>query len=527
MLGLLVQHVREVHREARLHDADQEQVREAAHVEPLERRRPVGPLLRHRLPAAAVHLVAGTAGVLRADLEAGGVDQAIEVEVLAVGPHASLVDALHAPALGVHQRHVGPVERGQVVVVEARPLAELAVPRLQRLGHHRVLHDLLHPGADLLHLVEVGQFDRGGQALRAGVALPVAHPDQQVADDVGPAVAHQVLRLGDAADQVVEVVHPPLLPAGLQRRRPLRVGGPVVAHVDAARRALEHVEVLCRRAEVGHALHRGGAGADDADHLVRQPVQPARAVAAGVLVVPPAGVERVAGVALDAGDARQLGPVQRPVGHHQEAGAHAVATVGGDDPAALAVVPRHVGDLGGQAGVVVQAEVAGDVAAVLQDLRRVRVLALRDVADLLQQRQVDVALHVAGRTRVAVPVPRAAEVAALLDQADVLEPGLAQPGAHQQAAEATTDDGHLHLVEQRRPLGNRHVRVVEVVGELPDHLHVLLVAVGAEPLVALLAVLLPQDGGLVACGRHPDSVPACRTAGRAEPTVPAGRGRMP
>jgi hypothetical protein len=380
--------------------------------------------------------------------------------------------------------------------VEARPLAELAVPRLQRLGHHRVLHDLVDPSADLLHLVEVGQLHRLGQALRAEVAAALAEADEQVADDVGPPVGHQILRLGNAADQVVEVVHPPLLPTRLQLLRPLGVGGPVVAHVDGRRRALEHVELLGAGPEVRHALHGRGTGTDDADHLVAQPGEPTRGVAAGVVVVPPAGVERVPGERLDARDAGQLRPVQRPVGHHHVAGTHAVAAVGADDPAAIRFVPRQVGDLGGQARVVVQPEVAGDVAAVLQDLRRGRVLAARDEADFLQQRQVHVALHVAGGAGVAVPVPGAAEVAALLDDAQVLDAGLAQAGTDQQPAEAAADDGHLHLVVQRGPLLHLHVRVVEVVGKLPGHLHVLLVAIAAHALVALAAVLLAQRLGL-------------------------------
>ena len=74
------------------------------------------------------------------------------------------------------------------------------------------------------------------------------------------------------------------------------------------------------------------------------------------------------------------------------------------------------------------------------------VLLLRDVAGLLQQRQVDVALDVALRAGIAVPVPGAAEVAALLDDADALDPGLAQPGAGHQAAEAAADDQHVDLV---------------------------------------------------------------------------------
>ena len=126
------------------------------------------------------------------------------------------------------------------------------------------------------------------------------------------------------------------------------------------------------------------------------------------------------------------------------------------------------------------------------------------VAHLLQQRQVHVALDVAGRARVAVPVPGAAEVAALLDDPHVLHAGLAQPGADQQAAEAAADDGHLHLVEQRRAFLHFHIRVVEVVRELTLDLDVLLVGVGAQALVALGLVAVAQQVGVERVGHGGD-----------------------
>jgi hypothetical protein len=205
--------------------------------------------------------------------------------------------------------------------VEARPLAELAVPRLQRLGGVRVVDDRLHARADRLHLLEVGQLDRLGRVGTRGDRT-LAHHDQQLADDVGPAVVDQVLGFEPPDTRLLKFSMRRSLPTGLERRRPLGVGRPVVAHVDRRRRALEDVELLRRLAEVGHALHGGGAGADDADPLVGQAGEAARRVAAGVRVVPAAGVERVALERLDAGDARQLRPVQRAVGHHHEPGAH-------------------------------------------------------------------------------------------------------------------------------------------------------------------------------------------------------------
>ena len=55
--------------------------------------------------------------------------------------------------------------------------------------------------------------------------------------------------------------------------------------------------------------------------LSARPVEAAVGAAAGVVVVPPAGVERVALEGRDALDAGQLRPVQRAAGHHDVAGA--------------------------------------------------------------------------------------------------------------------------------------------------------------------------------------------------------------
>ena len=219
-------------------------------------------------------------------------------------------------------------------------------------------------------------------------------------------------------------------------------------------------------------------------------------IAAGVVVVPPARVERVSLELVDPGDAGQLRPVQRAAGHADETRPHRVAAVRPHDPPSVAVVPAHLGDFRLEARIAVEIEVATDRLAVGEDLGGLGVLLPGDVADLLEQRQVDVRLDVAGGAGIAVPVPRAAEVAALLDDADVVDPRLPQPGAGEQAAEAAADDQHLDLVEQRLALERCHVGILDVVLVLADDLDVLLVAVVAEPLVAFGAVLLAQGVGV-------------------------------
>ena len=77
-----------------------------------------------------------------------------------------------------------------------------------------------------------------------------------------------------------------------------------------------------------NALHGGSAGADNADALVAEPVQPPFAAATGVIVVPAAGMEGVALEMVDAGNSGQLGPGQQTIGHHHIMGADPVTAVG-------------------------------------------------------------------------------------------------------------------------------------------------------------------------------------------------------
>src|SRR5689334_17431031 len=101
-----------------------------------------------------------------------------------------------------------------------------------------------------------------------------------------------------------------------------------------------------RRPRGAGCTARRGTGADDADLLVAQLVERrALVVAAGVVVVPTAGVERVTLELFDARNARQLRHVQRARTHPEELGREAIAAVGLDDPTIGRFVPLEVRDL--------------------------------------------------------------------------------------------------------------------------------------------------------------------------------------
>src|SRR6202011_2786195 len=94
---------------------------------------------------------------------------------------------------------VGAVERVEIRVVEAGTLAELPVPGLEGLSRATVHDDLVDPRPDLLHLLEVGELHRAGQALARQIGFVAApEPTDEFADDVRPAVHDEVL-LGRSA----------------------------------------------------------------------------------------------------------------------------------------------------------------------------------------------------------------------------------------------------------------------------------------------------------------------------------------
>src|SRR5207302_9736291 len=116
----------------------------------------------------------------------------------------------------------------------------------------------------------------------------------------------------------------------------------LVADADGRWRPLEHEELVRGLRQLRDRLHRGGAGADDADALAAQLLHRLAGAAAGDRVVPAAGVEGLALERRDARDARQLRLVQDAAGDDEEARRQLIAAVGRDVPTVTVVVPRRV-----------------------------------------------------------------------------------------------------------------------------------------------------------------------------------------
>jgi hypothetical protein len=141
--------------------------------------------------------------------------------------------------------------------------------------------------------------------------------------------------------------------------------------------------------------------------------------------------------------------------------------------------------------VLIKTVLARNVERMLEDLRSVRILLGRPVTDLFQQRQIDHRGRVALRPRIAVPVPGTAKIAALLDDADILDARFLQAGPRDKTREAPADEREGHVITLGRTLGQWRIGILEIMRQLPLDLDILRIAIRAQPLVALLAILAP------------------------------------
>ena len=96
------------------------------------------------------------------------------------------------------------------------------------------------------------------------------------------------------------------------------------------------------------------------------------------------------------------------------------------------------------------------------------------------------------------------EVAALFDDADLrrFETGVSQTGPGEQSAEPPAEHHYLNCVRERRSVDPLGVGVVDEASELADDLDILVVAVGPQPLVSFLPVLVAQFVGVEAESRR-------------------------
>ena len=437
-----------------------------------------------------------------------------------------LGDRIHAPAVGVHEVHVGQVERRQVLIVEADPLAVLAPVGLELLGCLRVFDDLVDAATDPLHGLEVDPLELLG-LLRTGGLLLGVEPHQ-----LRPAILNEVDVGLRSRHRLGEVDDPLTLPAWLEAVEPVGVGGLLVPDAHCTRRPLEHEELISDLGHLRHDLDRRGACSDDADPLADQLVHGFGRTTAGVAVVPAAGVERLALERLDPRDPRKLGLVQDATGEDDEPGGELIISAGRHCPALSVLIPDRIGHVGLEERFRVQVERSGEELGVLEDLRGAGVVLRRHEAGLLEEGEVDEGLDVAHAAGVAIPVPGPAKVASFLDDANIGDAVLGQVDGGEHAREPATHDDHRGLLDHRRP---REARLDEgVTVELVIELAPLVHALGSKALLLLCSIAIAQliDRWLTVLRPHGFSSPQLgrgHPRGRSDPPgschVPSPSGR--
>ncbi len=503
VFSALIETVRIVGGKGSLTVTDNEAVGKAASVDAEERAHAVFPLVFKTLAIDADQVVAGTAGVIGAYLKAGGEDQAVHFVFDAIDNDTGFGNGIDALTPGIHQLDVIAVKSWQEAVVQAGAFAHKSVPGFEGLGGFLVFDNFIDAVANVFHLLKVGHLEDFQHLFLGHVFTGFAHAAAVDLAHFYPGIVKlvQLIDLATATTTTGEnggkVFLTFLLPAGFETGRPFHIGIVVVSRVNAGGRALKHVQLLGRLAQVGDALHRGSAGADNPDSLVFQTVEAAPGIAASVVIVPAAGVKCMTLELANTGNAWEFGTIQGAVDHDDEARLYFVIAIGVDGPAPGVFIPDHFGDPGLQTGVVIQAIVLGDSTAMIENFRRVTELAWRHVAEFFKQGQIGIGLDIAGRAGIAVPVPGAAEIAAFFDHADVFDTGLTHAGAGQQATQTAANNGNFDFVLQR--VTNNllaDIGVFEKVGKLSLHFLILLVAIGAQAFGSLLGVFLSEKVGI-------------------------------
>ena len=126
-------------------------------------RQAIRPLLGDCHTVYAFDLIASTARIVGAHLEAGGKNYAIHWVLLTVKDNAVCSDLINTPPIGVNQRNIWPIERRQVFVVETRALTKLPIIRFQRFCGVRVFYYLGSASTNLLHFLVIRQLHFFGQ----------------------------------------------------------------------------------------------------------------------------------------------------------------------------------------------------------------------------------------------------------------------------------------------------------------------------------------------------------------------------
>src|SRR5258708_7557965 len=190
----------------------------------------------------------------------------------------------------------------------------------------------------------------------------------------------------------------------------------------------------------------------------------------------------------DAWDAGELRNVQRSESQRDELSRELVAAICVQDPSSPGAVPPEVGQLGVEERVAIEVVVFRDAPAVPQYFGTVGVLLGGHVTGFFEEGHVDQRGAVALRARVAVPVPGSADIAGLVDDAHVVDPGFLQPCGCEQSREPGADHRDGDALVSGPSLLDRHVRIVDIVGERSGRMDVLVVAVRTQPLLALPAI---------------------------------------
>ena len=160
--------------------------------------------------------VTRTTRVISSHFKTSCIYKAIKFVFNTVSHNALRCDSLNAKTTSINQRHVWSVEGWQVVVMEARTLAELAIPRLQRFRCCRIFHNFINTCAHLIHFFKVCIFNNGADLFKTcSETAFFARTQHEVANNFSPTVIYEIFSIKYSRREICKVFIAATLPTWL------------------------------------------------------------------------------------------------------------------------------------------------------------------------------------------------------------------------------------------------------------------------------------------------------------------------
>ena len=180
--------------------------------------------------------------------------------------------------------------------------------------------------------------------------------------------------------------------------------------------------------------------------------------------------------------------MQRTRSHHHKLGGKFIATVSLYLPYLTLFKPTQLRHARMKERLIIQTVLRGDSPAVLEDFGCSRVFLSRHMPGFLKQRHINHGSGITHRAWVTIPIPRTTEIAALFNHAITRYSTFSKTRSRYQPSITAAYKGDIHMIVFRVTLLNFNIGVIKVFFKVFRHSEILIIAIRAQPLLALLCI---------------------------------------